>query len=132
MSSPSSRDLVVGWTAVGLASAGGVAACCQRVLGVGPTTCLLRSAVGVPCPMCGLTTVAARVARLDVFGALRLDAVGVALLLVVAVIGGRHLLRLRSRVAEPTSRWWWIGAVGLVVVHWSLTVSGVVHLTPLA
>ena len=129
---PHPGDDVVGWTAVGVIGVGGIAAFCQRALDVGPRNCVMRSAFGIPCPVCGLSTVAVRGLRLDVLGALRLDPIGVTLLAVIGVVATLQLVRSFSRRA-PLIPWrWTLGVpVVLMLAHWALTLDGVVTLSPL-
>ncbi len=59
------------------------------------TVCPLRALTGIPCPLCGSTTAAVRVGRLDVVGALRAAP--------VTVVAGVGLL---SAPLGPARLWW--------------------------
>ena len=92
----------------------------------------MRTTLGCPCPVCGLSTVAVRALKLDVAGAARLDPVGLVLIGVIGVIASLQVLRsLGRRVPAIPWRWSWIVPLVLVLTHWALTLSGVVTLSPL-
>ena len=125
-------DDVVGWSAIGVAGVGLSSMVLSRGLHLGPANCLLRTATGLPCPVCGMTTVAVRLLHLDPIGALRLDPVGVVLLVIIGVLAVRQFVRLAGR-RVPRLSWPWVWAVPLaaLAMHWALTLSGVVTLAPL-
>lgn len=124
---------VLGWTAVGVAGLGATAYLFQRVLEIGPQQCLLRSSVGIPCPLCGMSTVTSRVLHGDVLGAMRLDTIGVAFLALVGVLAVLQLARAAglTRRTAPV-RMAAVAGAGLLVGHWLATLTGVVELVPLA
>jgi len=123
---------VIGWSAVGIGAVGVVAAGSQRLLGLGPDACAARVLLGVPCPVCGLSTTAAELAHGHLGGALAADPLGVTFIVVVAVLAALQLARtFRGDRATrlPTSSG--LVAAGLLVAHWVATVTGLVALTPL-
>jgi hypothetical protein len=71
-----------------------------HVAGRPATCCPLRALTGIPCPLCGGTTAAARLGRLDVVGALAANPVavlfGVALIAAPLALGRGGLDRLSS------------------------------------
>lgn len=125
-------DDAIGWTAVGVAAAGALSVGLQSGLHVGPANCFLRSQMGFPCPVCGMSTVAIKLLRLDVVGALRLDPVGVVLLGVIGTLAAVQVLRSTGRSVRWL-RWPWAWAVplGVLALHWVFTLTGVVTLSPL-
>jgi len=124
-------DAALGWAAVGVLAVGGAGAFVQRVLEWGPLSCSLRAALGVPCPTCGLSTVAADLVRVDPAAALRRDPLGAALLVALAVVAVVHLVRTFVRPVVLPARAAAIGLVAIALAHWAATLSGVVHLAPL-
>jgi hypothetical protein len=123
---------VIGWSAVGIAAIGVVAAGSQRLLGWGPDACAARVLLGVPCPVCGFSTTAAELAHGHIGGALAADALGVAFIVVVAVLAALQFARTFG-VARATRLPTGSGliAAGLLVAHWVATATGLVALTPL-
>ncbi len=127
-----SRHDILGWTAVGVVGVGGAAYLCQRVLEIGPQRCAMRQVAGIPCPICGLSTVVSRGVRGDVLGALRLDTFGTVLLAVVAALAVLQIVRSLGLTAKripmaPAM----IASVGLLLGHWVATLTGLVPLAPL-
>lgn len=118
------RDERLGIAAVATA-AFGTAAVAARDLGGLHVVCPLRALTGVPCPGCGMTSVASSLSTGDVVGALTADPAGVVLVAVVALLavihlGGRRLPTLAR--AAPTDRTLvLLGALALSV-HWATTV----------
>jgi uncharacterized protein DUF2752 len=91
--------------------------------------CAIRQATGWPCPGCGLTRVADRMAHLNVAGALDanpLGAVAAALFLVAIVATVLHLgFKVPMPEVELTPReWFWLraGLAVLVVVNYGFVV----------
>ncbi len=124
---------VLGWTAVGVVGLGATAFLFQQVLEIGPQQCLLRSSLGFPCPLCGMSTVTRRVLHGDVLGAMRLDTIGVAFLALVGALALLQLARtagLTQRTAPVRSAA--IAGVALLAGHWVATLTGMVELVPLA
>ena len=122
---------VIGWSAVGIAAVGVVAAGSQRLLGLGPDACAARVLLGVPCPVCGLSTTAVELAHGHLGPALAADALGVAFLVVVAVLAALQLARtfgVGRATRLPTSSG--LVAAALLVAHWVATLTGLVALTP--
>lgn len=86
-------------------------------------TCLLRLAVGLPCPACGLTRATLAAARLDVAAAVRFHPLAPALVLLTAamvvlafILGDAAWRRLVTIV---------MGAAGVaLVVVWALRLAG--------
>lgn len=118
--------------AAGTLVAGAAGALCQRVLHIGPAGCLLRTTLGIPCPLCGLSTVGVKLLRCDVIGAVRHDALGSALIALLSVMTIGLVLRLRfAWLLRPAGRWAWALPVAVLALHWVATVSGVVALAPL-
>lgn len=123
---------VIGWSAVGIATVGVVAVGSQRLLGLGPDACGARVVLGVPCPVCGLSTTAVELAHGHLGAALAADALGVAFIVVVAVLAALQLARTFGvdRAARlPTGSG--LVAAGLLLAHWVATATGLVALTPL-
>ena len=126
------RPDVAGWVAAGTLAVGGAGALCQRVLHVGPRGCVLRAAIGLPCPLCGLSTVGVKLARLDLVGAIRHDLLGVALIAVLLAMAVSVVVRLRLvRLPRPSGAWAWGVPVAVLTAHWIATLSGAVTLAPL-
>lgn len=129
---PRLGDDVVGWSAIGVAGVGLSSLVLSHGLHLGPANCLLRTAMGVPCPVCGMTTVAVRLVHFDPIGALRLDPVGVVLLVIIAVLALWQTVRLTGRSVPRLSwPWVWVAPLLALAAHWALTLSGVVTLAPL-
>ena len=123
---------VIGWSAVGIGAVGVVAAGSQRLLGLGPDACAARVLLGVPCPVCGLSTTAAELAHCHLGGALAADPLGVTFIVVVTVLAALQLARTfgGDRATRlPTGSG--LVAAGLLVAHWVATVTGLVALTPM-
>ena len=123
---------VIGWSAVGIGAVGLVAVGSQRLLGLGPDACAARVLLGVPCPVCGLSTSAVELAQGHLGRAIAADGLGVAFILTVAVLAGVHLARtvgFRRATALPTGAG--LIAAALLVAHWVATATGLVALTPL-
>jgi len=94
--------------------------------------CVLRTTAGIPCPLCGMSSLASRVLRGDLLGAIRADTIGIALVVVVAAVVGLHLLRLAGRTApQLTSRVALVGGVSMLMLHWLVVLTGMVTLAPL-
>jgi hypothetical protein len=88
--------------------------------------------LGVPCPVCGLSTSAVGLAQGHLGLAIAADGLGVAFILTVAVVAGLHLARvLGVRRAAPLPAGAGLFAAGLLAAHWAATVTGLVALTPL-
>ncbi|HEY5887532.1 MAG TPA: DUF2752 domain-containing protein [Acidimicrobiales bacterium] len=123
---------VIGWSAVGIGAVGIVAVGSQRMLGLGPHACAARALLGVPCPVCGLSTSAAELAHGQLGRAIAADGLGVAFILTVAVLAGVHLARtIGVGRAAPLPTVAGLVAAGLLAAHWAATVTGLVTLTPL-
>jgi hypothetical protein len=123
---------VIGWSAVGIGAVGLVAVGSRRLLGLGPDACAARVLLGVPCPVCGLSTSAVELAQGHLGRAVATDGLGVAFIVAVAVLAGLHLARtvgVRRATALPTGAG--LIAAGLLVAHWVATATGLVALTPL-
>lgn len=88
------------------------------------TLCPLRAITGIPCPLCGGTTAAAAIGRLDLRAGLAANPVAV---LAAAALGfaplgpGRQWRRL-----SPRTRWVLIGVFVLVAWGWELRRFGVI------
>lgn len=116
------RDERVG-IAAGVTAAFGAAAVLARDLGGLHLVCPLRALTDVPCPGCGMTSVASSLAQGDVAGALQHDPAGVALVAVLAAVVVLHVAtRLGRRWTGPTDRMLIAVAGGALVVHWTTTV----------
>lgn len=126
---------VVGLVAAGTLAVGAVGALCQRVLHVGPQECVMRAAIGIPCPLCGLSTVGVKLTHLDLVGAVRHDPIGVTLLAVLALLAAAVLIRPHlaqvARVPRLRGAWAWAVPGAVVVAHWIATLSGAVMLAPI-
>lgn len=124
---------VIGWSAVGIAVVGSIAVGGQQLLGFGPSACAARTLLGIPCPVCGLSTVVVSLTRGDVFGALGDDVLGVAFIGVTALLALGQLGRVLG-VSRRSPRPMVAGllASSLLVGHWLATVTGVVPLAPLS
>lgn len=88
------------------------------------TLCPLRAITGIPCPLCGGTTAAAAIGRLDLRAALAANPVAVlaAAALGLAPLGaGRRWWRL-----SPRTRWVLIGLSVLIAWCWELRRFGVI------
>ena len=102
-------------SALRLAVLGAAAALLARLpLSSLPTLCPVRALTGVPCPLCGSTTAATSIGRLDLLGALGANPVTVAaaaavVLAPVAVARGARLPRLRPRLLAGllAASWLW-------------------------
>lgn len=123
---------VVGWSAIGIATVGAIAVGGQRLLGFGPGACAARSLLGIPCPVCGLSTAVVSLAQGDVFGALGDDVLGVAFIGLIAVLALGHLGRVLGVSSPPRPLATGLVAAGLLVAHWLATLTGVVPLAPLS
>lgn len=124
---------VVGWSAVGIGAVGLVAVGSQRLLGLGPDACAARVLLGVPCPVCGLSTSAVELAHGHLGGAIAADGLGVAFILTVAVLAAVHLARnVGLRRVAPLPPGSGLFALGLLLAHWLATVTGAVTLAPLS
>jgi len=120
---PTPVDLVAGWVAVGVAGVGSLAVFTQRVLHIGPQQCVLRSAFGVPCPICGLSRCGLALAHLDPLKALRSDPLGVVVLVALALVTAATLLFATfGRTSLPNARKWGPALIGVVVVRWALQI----------
>ena len=86
------RDERIG-IAAAVTAAFGVAAVLARDVGDLHLVCPLRALTDVPCPGCGMTTVASSLAHGDVVGALTTDPAGVVLVVLVAWLAAVHLVR---------------------------------------
>ena len=123
---------VIGWSAVGIAAVGVVAVASQRLLGLGPDACAARVLLGVPCPVCGLSTTAVELAHGHLGPALGGRRPRRGLHVVVAVLAALQLARtfgVDRATRLPTSSG--LVAAGLLLAHWVATVTGLVALTPL-
>jgi len=79
-----------------------------------------------------MSSLASRVLRGDLLGAIRADTIGIALVVVVAAVVGLHLLRLAGRTApQLTSRVALVGGVSMLMLHWLVVLTGMVTLAPL-
>jgi hypothetical protein len=86
-------------------------------------TCLLRLALGIPCPACGLTRATLAAMRLDFGAALRWHPLSLALLAAIAVVSGAAFVASdgtwRRMVVVTT------GAAGvLLIVVWVMRFAG--------
>jgi hypothetical protein len=123
---------VIGWSAAGITAVGLVAVGSQRLLGLGPDACAARVLLGVPCPVCGLSTSAVELAHGHFGGAIAADGLGVAFILTVTVLAAAHLARtVGVGRAPPLPTGAGLVAAGLLAAHWAATVTGLVALTPL-
>lgn len=117
------RDERIGIAAT--ATAGfGVAAVAARDLAGLHLLCPLRALTGVPCPGCGMTSVASSLASGDVAGALTADPAGVLLVAVVATLsvvhaGGQRVPAIAR--AAPADRTLVVMAAVALGVHWATT-----------
>jgi hypothetical protein len=88
------------------------------------TLCVFRALTGLPCPTCGATRAAGRLAELDVAGAVALNPLATALALSIAAWAVIDLLLLPARRAvtvevEPALAPWLRGAaVAAVLGNW--------------
>jgi hypothetical protein len=108
--------------AVRIGAMGGAAGALSLLQALHPqqalAVCPLRTVTGIPCPLCGGTTAAISVARLDLVGALRANPVAVlgALALALAPLGLLSFVRRRSRRLT-----FWVLAAALGVAElWQL------------
>lgn len=87
--------------------------------------CPLLALTGVPCPGCGITTLATMILRGELTGAVTADPAGVVVLATLVLLacihatGGRSAILDRLRTAVPTLAMF--GTVG-VALHWLTTV----------
>lgn len=89
--------------------AGALALANVHLAGRPTTLCLLRATTGLPCPLCGGTTAAARIGSGDLTGALRASPLAVLAAPVVALVPA-----LRSQLDRIPSRWRAATLVGLL------------------
>ena len=84
-----------------------------------PTVCLLRAAVGVPCPLCGGTTAGVRLGRGDLTGAVAASPLAV-------LLAAAFVVRPLVRVPELSARAVWLGIGGLALAAevWQLSRFG--------
>ena len=92
-------------------------------LGIGPRGCILRSAVGLPCPVCGMSHSVRRLSGGHLLDAVAKDPLAVLALTLVALICSLSI----AMVALPsqqvgTHRNWplrlLVAALGFVVIRW--------------
>lgn len=87
--------------------------------------CPLLALTGIPCPLCGTTTLATMVLRGELTDALTVDPAGVVVLATLALLAGIHATGGRSatlgrlRAVVPTIAM--LGIAGLAI-HWLTTV----------
>lgn len=108
-------------TLVGL----GVVLLAGRTVGVHAPPCPFRSITGIPCPGCGMTRLADAVAHGHLERALHADGAGVAVLVVLLVLGAVHLATVVLRHQPPPA---WMRSlvvpgvlVALMAAHWITT-----------
>lgn len=112
----------VGLAAARAAAMGGVASALSLLQTLHPQqalfVCPLRAVTGIPCPLCGGTTAAVSVARLDLVGALRANPVAVlgALVFALAPLGLLAFVRRRS----PRLTFWILAAALGIAELWQL------------
>jgi hypothetical protein len=86
--------------------------------------CFFKAATGIPCMTCGSTRALARLAHLDVFGAMRVNPLATIALSTVIVLGLVELVlwmqgRTLSISLSPRQiRWSWVLAGLLLMVNW--------------
>ena len=118
------RALAIGQGALTLVGFGTVLIA-ARTIGIHAPPCPFRTITGIPCPGCGITRLSDAVAHGHLSTALRADVAGVALLGVLAVLAGLHLVSLvRHRPPAPWLRSWAVPLVvaALVGAHWVTTI----------
>jgi hypothetical protein len=87
--------------------------------------CLLKAATGLPCPTCGSTRALARLLHFDLPGALAMNPLATAGLIVLAAWALVDLgLLARGRaldleIGRPLSLWVRIAALGAVLANWA-------------
>lgn len=115
------RDERIG-LAAGVTVGFGAAAVLARDLGGLQLVCPLRALTDVPCPGCGMTSVASLLARGDVVGAVGSDPAGVVLVAAVAAVVLLHAAaRLGRRWRGPADRVLVAVAGAALGAHWAST-----------
>jgi hypothetical protein len=92
-------------------------------------SCALRAKTGWPCPGCGLTRAAERVARGDLFYAIEANPLGALAMVFLALLAGWSFLHLAFKVPIPQVRlspkeglWARLGAGGALLFNYAFLV----------